>query len=128
MLKPELGASLGPERLLREIRVAPKLQDPHIVGLLDSGVVPSGHRTEAVTCPVMPYIEGEALRERLGREQRHRSRGRNDRGKRWLAAVVLAAGRSTASSALEQRWAPVARRQEGFSRIVVSALPAAGRQ
>ena len=55
---------LGPERFLQEIRVAAKLQHPHIVGLLDSGVITSGPGRSAPYY-VMPFVEGETLRERL---------------------------------------------------------------
>ncbi|HTR20208.1 MAG TPA: protein kinase, partial [Gemmatimonadales bacterium] len=37
VLRPELGATLGPDRFSREIEVAARLQHPHILGLLDSG-------------------------------------------------------------------------------------------
>ena len=70
VLRPELGATLGPERFLQEIRVAARLQHPHIVGLLDSGVIAGEHGTEAVPYYVMPYMEGETLRERLARTRR----------------------------------------------------------
>lgn len=64
VLRPELAASLGPERFLREIQVAAGLAHPHIVPLYDSG--------EADGCLfyVMPYIPGESLRDRLLREGR----------------------------------------------------------
>ncbi len=65
VLRPELGASLGAERFLQEIRVAAKLQHPHIVGLLDSGVVPATPGVTAIFYYVMPYIGGETLREYL---------------------------------------------------------------
>jgi tRNA A-37 threonylcarbamoyl transferase component Bud32/tetratricopeptide (TPR) repeat protein len=67
VLRPELGASLGPERFLQEIRVAAKLQHPHIVGLLDSGVISNGPGSEVLSYYVMPFVEGETLRERLVR-------------------------------------------------------------
>ena len=67
VLRPELGASLGPERFLQEIRVAAKLQHPHIVGLLDSGVITNGPGREVLYYYVMPFVEGETLRERLAR-------------------------------------------------------------
>ncbi|HEY6060069.1 MAG TPA: protein kinase, partial [Gemmatimonadales bacterium] len=62
VLRPELAASLGTERFLREIQVAAALAHPHIVPLFDSG--------EAGGCLfyVMPYVPGESLRERLVRE------------------------------------------------------------
>ncbi len=61
-LRPELAASLGPERFLREIRVVAGLTHPHILPLHDSG--------EASGCLyyVMPYVAGESLRDRLERE------------------------------------------------------------
>src|SRR5262245_15971521 len=62
VLKPELTALLGPERFLREIEIAARLQHPHILGLLDSG------EAQGLLYYVMPYVEGESLRERLNRE------------------------------------------------------------
>ena len=63
VLRPELSASLGGDRLLREIRVAATLQHPNILGLYDSG------ETEGLLYYVMPFVEGESLRQRLDREQ-----------------------------------------------------------
>src|SRR6476619_6547043 len=63
VLHPELAASLGPDRFLREIRVAARLNHPHILPLFDSG------ETDGFLYYVMPYVEGESLRERLDREQ-----------------------------------------------------------
>ncbi len=63
VLHPELAASLGPDRFLREIRVAARLNHPHILPLFDSGEV------EGLLYYVMPYVEGESLRERLDRQQ-----------------------------------------------------------
>jgi serine/threonine protein kinase/Flp pilus assembly protein TadD len=63
VLHPELAASLGPERFLREIKLAAKLNHPHILGLHDSG------DASGFLYYVMPYIEGESLRERLDRIQ-----------------------------------------------------------
>ncbi len=67
ILRPEVAAELGVQRFLREIRVAAQLHHPHIVPLYDSGTVAA---REAPPCPyyVMPYVEGESLRERLERE------------------------------------------------------------
>lgn len=64
VLHADLAASLGAERFLREIRIAARLQHPHIVGLLDSG------DADGVLYYVMPYVEGETLRSRLDRERR----------------------------------------------------------
>ena len=63
VLRPELSASLGGDRFLREIRVAATLQHPNILGLYDSG------ETEGLLYYVMPFVEGESLRHRLDREQ-----------------------------------------------------------
>jgi serine/threonine protein kinase/tetratricopeptide (TPR) repeat protein len=63
VLHPELAASLGPERFLREIKLAAKLNHPHILGLHDSG------EADGFLYYVMPYIEGESLRDRLDRVQ-----------------------------------------------------------
>jgi len=62
VLHPELAATLGPERFLREIRLAARLQHPHILTVLDSGDA-SGQLWFT-----MPYVEGETLRDRLHRE------------------------------------------------------------
>src|SRR3990167_8027904 len=63
VLHPELAASVGPERFLQEIQLAARLNHPHILGLHDSGSV------DGMLYYVMPYVEGESLRERLDREQ-----------------------------------------------------------
>ncbi len=62
VLHPELAASLGPDRFLREIKLAARLNHPHILGLHDSG------EADGFLFYVMPYVEGESLRERLDRE------------------------------------------------------------
>ena len=64
VLHPELAASLGPERFLQEIKLAARLSHPHILPLFDSGSV------DGLLYYVMPYVEGESLRERLDREQK----------------------------------------------------------
>jgi serine/threonine-protein kinase len=63
VLHPELAASLGPERFLREIKLAARLNHPHILPLHDSG------DTNGFLYYVMPYVEGESLRDKLDREQ-----------------------------------------------------------
>jgi TolB-like protein/cytochrome c-type biogenesis protein CcmH/NrfG len=63
VLHPELAASLGPERFLREIKVAARLNHPYIVPLHDSG------QAGNLLYYVMPYVDGESLRQRLGREK-----------------------------------------------------------
>ncbi|HXV86704.1 MAG TPA: serine/threonine-protein kinase [Gemmatimonadales bacterium] len=62
VLKPELAATLGSDRFLREIRIAANLTHPHILPLHDSG------EADGFLFYVMPYIEGESLRARLARE------------------------------------------------------------
>ncbi len=66
VLKPELAATMGPDRFAREVQVAARLQHPHILGLLDSGVITEG-QGYALPYYVMPFVEGETLRERLVR-------------------------------------------------------------
>jgi eukaryotic-like serine/threonine-protein kinase len=61
VLRPELAATLGPERFAREIEVAARLTHPHILGLIDSGDI------DGFFYYVMPYVEGETLRDRLAR-------------------------------------------------------------
>jgi serine/threonine protein kinase/Flp pilus assembly protein TadD len=63
VLHPELAASLGPDRFLREIKLAARLNHPHILPLFDSG------EAQGFLYYVMPYVEGESLRERLDREK-----------------------------------------------------------
>src|SRR2546423_6370955 len=62
VLRPELAAVLGGERFLREIRLTAQLQHPHILTLIDSG------EADGFLYYVMPYVEGESLRQRLERE------------------------------------------------------------
>jgi serine/threonine-protein kinase len=64
VLHPELAATLGPERFLREIRVAARLNHPHIVPLHDSD------KAGDLLFYVMPYVDGESLRAKLVREGR----------------------------------------------------------
>ena len=63
VLDPELGAVLGAERFLTEIRVTANLQHPHLLPLFDSG------EAGGLLFYVMPYVEGESLRARLDREK-----------------------------------------------------------
>jgi TolB-like protein/tetratricopeptide (TPR) repeat protein len=63
VLRPDLSATLGPERFLREITVTARLEHPHILPLLDSG------EAGGLLYYVMPYVEGESLRDRLSREK-----------------------------------------------------------
>jgi hypothetical protein len=63
VLKPELAAILGGERFLAEIRTTANLQHPHILPLHDSG------EADGIVFYVMPFVEGESLRDRLVREK-----------------------------------------------------------
>jgi serine/threonine-protein kinase len=63
VLRPELAAALGHERFLREIEIAAGLSHPHILPLYDSG------EADGVLYYVMPYVEGESLRDRIDREK-----------------------------------------------------------
>ncbi len=75
VLRPELAAVLGTERFLNEIRVTANLSHPHILPLLDSGAAEEQlsarppDRPSAFLYYVMPFVEGESLREKLNREK-----------------------------------------------------------
>ena len=68
VLHPELAASMGPERFQREIRLAARLQHPHILTVLDSGTVGRDSGSQRLWF-TMPFVEGESLRERIRRER-----------------------------------------------------------
>jgi len=75
VLRPELAAVIGAERFLTEIKTTANLQHPHILPLFDSGIavdskaeLPSRRDAEYLFY-VMPFIEGESLRDRLDREK-----------------------------------------------------------
>ncbi len=63
VLRPDLASAIGPERFLREIETTAQLHHPHILPLYDSGEV------DGFLYYVMPYVEGESLRDRLDREK-----------------------------------------------------------
>jgi serine/threonine-protein kinase len=63
VLHRELAASLGPERFLREIQIAGQLSHSNILALYDSG------EADGLLYYVMPYVEGDSLRQRLAREK-----------------------------------------------------------
>src|SRR5512143_2519699 len=63
VLRPDLAAVIGAERFVREIRTIAALQHPHILGLIDSGEL------QGTAYYVMPFVEGESLRDRLVREK-----------------------------------------------------------
>jgi len=62
VLRPELAAAIGVDRFVREIEIAAHLTHPHILPLFDSG------QADGLLYYVMPYVEGESLRDRLTRE------------------------------------------------------------
>ena len=61
VLKPELAAVVGAERFLAEIKTTANLQHPHILPLFDSG------QAESFLYYVMPYVEGDTLRDKIDR-------------------------------------------------------------
>ena len=63
VLRPDLGAVLGADRLLEEIKITARLDHPHILTLIDSGA------TDGLLYYVLPYVRGETLRGRLEREK-----------------------------------------------------------
>jgi serine/threonine-protein kinase len=63
VLRPELAAVIGAERFLAEIKITANLQHPHILPLFDSG------RVDGSVFYVMPFVQGESLRDRLVREK-----------------------------------------------------------
>src|SRR5512145_2441346 len=73
VLRPDLAAVIGAERFLQEIKTTANLQHPHILALFDSGQVattdPASGDTMRTVFYVMPFVEGESLRDRLTREK-----------------------------------------------------------
>src|SRR5688572_17372710 len=62
VLRPELGAVLGAERFLTEIKISARLDHPHILTLIDSG------EANGLLYYVLPFVRGESLRDKLHRE------------------------------------------------------------
>ena len=62
VLRPELGAVLGADRFLTEIKISARLDHPHILTLIDSG------DADGMLYYVLPYVRGETLRDKLNRE------------------------------------------------------------
>src|ERR1041385_7374316 len=62
VMRPELAATLGAERFLREVEIAAQLSHPHILPVYDSG------NADGILYFVMPFVEGESLHDRLQRE------------------------------------------------------------
>src|SRR4029078_8740884 len=69
VLHPELSMALGAERFQREIRLAARLQHPHILTVHDSGEIAGASGAPPILWFSMPFIEGESLRDRLQREK-----------------------------------------------------------
>jgi serine/threonine-protein kinase len=69
VLRPELAAVIGAERFLSEIKTTANLQHPHILPLFDSGTAGERDGGTEFLFYVMPYVEGESLRDRLSREK-----------------------------------------------------------
>jgi serine/threonine protein kinase len=70
ILHAELAAVLGAERFLQEIKLTANLQHPHILGLIDSGLIgDDAGELRGRPYYVMPFVEGESLRQRLEKEQ-----------------------------------------------------------
>ena len=69
VMHPELTAAIGADRFLAEIRVTANLQHPHILPLHDSGHVAGTGSEASVLYYVMPFVQGESLRDRLQRER-----------------------------------------------------------
>jgi len=63
VLRPGLGAVLGAERFLAEIKISARLDHPHILTLIDSG------DAHGMLYYVLPFVRGETLRDKLNREQ-----------------------------------------------------------
>jgi tRNA A-37 threonylcarbamoyl transferase component Bud32/tetratricopeptide (TPR) repeat protein len=63
VLRPDLAATLGPDRFLREVTIAANLQHPHILPVYDSG------QADGLLYYVMPFVEGPSLRDRLVKER-----------------------------------------------------------
>ena len=82
VLRPALAMMLGAERFLNEIRVTANLNHPNIVQLHDSGVV------DGIMYYVMPYLEGESLRQRLDRDGLD-ARFRQSRGPHTVQCAAL---------------------------------------
>ena len=74
VMRPELAATLGSERFLREVEIAAQLNHPNILPMFDSGMVVDGQQSAVDRRPstilyyVMPFVEGESLAARLNRE------------------------------------------------------------
>ena len=73
LLRPEIAAVLGPDRFLREIEVSARLSHPNILPLHDSG------QLDGLLYYVMPFVEGESLRDLISRRAAFRGGCASDR-------------------------------------------------
>ena len=102
VIRAEMAQLLGPERFLREIRIAARLDHPNILALYDSG------DAGGLLYYVMPYVDGESLRDRMTREGQLpigdalRLAGQ-DRPRQGTAAPLDGAGRRGQSSSTRSR-------------------------
>ena len=103
VLRPELSSTLGTERFLREIRLAAKLQHPHIVPLYDSG------SADGLLYYVMPFVDGESLRDLLEREGRMPARRAAEIAREVAGGLAYAISRAscTATSSPRTSCSPV---------------------
>jgi len=121
VLRPELAASLGPERFLQEIRIAARLQHPHILPVHDSG------EAAGRLWYTMPYVEGESLRQRLAREGQMSL----DQAVRIVGQVLSALGYAHAHGVIHRDIKPENILMEGDQAVVADfgvarAITAAG--
>jgi len=98
VLHADLGPLAGEARFTREIQMTARLQHPNILPIFDSG------RVGGVPFYVMPYVEGETLRQRLSRE------GPRGLGGAQLLALGRAAQRHAAPSPVPRSWPSPGRR------------------
>jgi serine/threonine protein kinase/tetratricopeptide (TPR) repeat protein len=87
VIHPELAATLGPERFLREVQLTARLQHPHILPVHDSG------EAAGRLWYTMPFVEGESLRDRLNRERQLSLDEALQIGRDVLAALAYAHSR-----------------------------------
>ncbi|HET7241360.1 MAG TPA: serine/threonine-protein kinase, partial [Gemmatimonadales bacterium] len=123
VLRPELAASLGPERFLQEIRIAARLQHPHILPVHDSG------EAAGRLWYTMPYVEGESLRHRLA----HEGQLPVDRAVRIASQVLSALGYAHAHGVIHRDIKPENILLEGDEAVVADfgvarAISAAGQE
>ena len=110
VLAPELAAVIGADRFLAEIKTTANLQHPHILSLFDSGTV------DGTVFYVMPFVDGESLRDRLTREKqlpiddavRIATRGRRRAALRASATAssIATSSRRTSCCRAATRWSP----------------------